>query len=631
MRPFAALLVSSALSLAGWVTAPAAAQPRATEVVGVTAGQDRAQLEVRDGSVVLSGERSWPLGLRAPADGEISETTWRRMAAGALVRMGAPAEVADSYAMGDGPVMHATQPAGDLDGDGRRDVLVTGWHFSPDGGSLQVRALRGQDGEELWSQEYAGFAFATPGKVGPDGKDGVVVAASGWSNVGMYFAGAQEATTRVEWLSGADGAAVASREFKGHAVQTGAGTVVRGMPTNIELLDTTGSGVTDALVTQLDLLVAPGVWRATATATVVAGTDGATVATAQEDDDSYREPIAFAAGDLDGQAGDDIVFVVADHDWDGAAGRMSAHSSVDAAPLWEREDLLVDPWVFVGRPGDMTGDGREELLVSSFTGHTSVLDGATGETRWSRAAQVAYPAGDTDRDGRTEVGVMHMGYGSHRTHLHAHVVGGPPPNDPIPIIGGGMLVGFAEEVSSSPIPAGRIGIVTRVIDGEGGVLRTDRVLVQRPKGDHSSRLEFQRIGDVDGDRVPDAFAAAVVADMDRETFASDRRLISGRSGATAWRPPLRTRAAGGAVDGAGDDIVAKHGRGLQVRDGQTGRLLWGVAGKLAPGGSGFQAADLTGDGRAELLISSSRGTIALDGRTGTVRWKVAPPPLDMTW
>ena len=631
MRRFAAVLASSALSLTGWIAAPAAAQPRAIEVVGVTAGQDRAQLEVRDGNAVLSGERSWPLGLRAPAEGEISQTTWRRMAAGALVRMGAPAEVADSYVVGYGPVMHATQPAGDLDGDGRDDVLVTTWHFSPDGGTLEVRALRGQDGGQLWSQEYTGLAFATPGKVGPDGQDGVVVAASGWSNVGMYVAGAHEATTTVEWLNGADGVAVASREFKGHAVQTVAGTVVRGMPTNIELLDATGSGVTDALVTQLDLLVAPGVWRATATATVVAGADGATVTTAQVDDESYREPIALAAGDLDGQSGDDIVFVVADHNWDGAAGRMSAYSSVDAAPLWEREDLLVDPWVFLSRPGDMTGDGREELLLSSFTGHTSVLDGATGKTRWTRAAQMAYPAGDVDRDGRTEVGVMHMGYGSRGIGLYAQVVAdGPSPDDPLPIVGGGMMMGFGE-VSASPIPAGRIGLVTRVINGDDEVLRTDRVLVERPKGDHSSRLEFRRIGDVDGDRVPDAFAAAVVADMDRETFASDRRLISGRSGATAWRPPLRTRAAGGAVDGAGDDIVAKRGRRLQVRDGRTGRLLWGISGKLAPGGSGFQAADLTGDGRAELLISSARGTIALDGRTGALRWKVEPPPFDMAW
>ena len=629
MRRFAAVLLSSALSIGGW-SVPAAAADHAGAVVGVTAGQDRAQLEVRDGRAFLSGERAWPLGLRAPADGAISQTMWRRVAAGALVRMGAPAEVADSYVVGYGPGMHASQPAGDLDGDGRDDVLVTTWQFSPDAEVLEVRALRGTDGGELWTRSYPGFAFATPAKVGADGRDGVLVVASDWGTVGWYLASAHEATTTVEWLGG-DGAAVATREFTGNAARTTGGTVVRGLPTNIDLLDSTGTGVTDALVTQLDLLVAPGVWRATATATVVRGTDASTAATVREEDNSNREPVAFAAGNLDGEAGDDIVFVVANHGSEGALGRMTASAGADGAQLWERDGLRVDPWVFMTPPGDMTGDRREELLLSSFTGHASVLDGASGETLWTRSAQVAYPAGDTDADGRTEVGVMHMGYGSRGT-LHAIVVAdGPPPADPIPIIGVIEMRAFGEEISSGGVPVGQMGIVTKVIDGAGDVLRTDRVLVKRPSGDHSSRLEFQRIGDVDGDRVPDAFAAAVVADMDRETFASDRRLISGRSGATAWRPPLRTRPAGGAVDGSGDDIVAKRGRRLQVRDGQTGRLLWAAPGKLVRGGSGFQAADLSGDGRAELLISSSRGTIALDGETGALRWKVDAPPMETGW
>lgn len=630
MRRIAAVLAIGALSATGLLAPAVAAQPHAAaQVVGVTVGQDRAQIAVRDGHVTLSGERSWPVGLRAPADGRLSAAAWRRMAAGALVRMGAPAEVAESYAGGYGPAMQATQPAGDLDGDGLADVLLTVWQFTPEGGSLLVRALRGSDGSPLWAHTYDGFAIARPAKVGANATSGVLVVATAWDDVGLLLAGASRSTTSLHAIGG-DGSQLWTREFEGSAARTMGGTLVRGIVTNVELFDATGAETTDALVTQLDLVVAPGVWRATGTASVIRAHDGTTAATAQEQDEDHREPVAFAAGDLDGAAGDDIVFVVAS-DWEAERGRLSAVSSADGTQLWAQDGIQVDPWVFMSDPGDMTGDRHDEILLSSFAGRTMVLDGSTGDRLWTRRAQVAFPAGDSDGDGRTEVAITHMGYGSGDGVTHAMADARPAGPFP-PILGGWVVVhGISMDMSSGLLPPGKVGVVTRVIDGDGAAVRSDRVLVDRPKGDHTSRLQFERIGDVDQDQVPDMFAAAVVADLERETFASDRRLISGRTGVTSWRPPLHTRPAGGAIDGHGDDIVATRGRRLQAHDGRSGRMLWTAPAKLVRGDSGVQAADLTGDGRAELLISSYRGTTVLDGRTGAVRWRVAAPRPEMEW
>ena len=635
MHRFAAVLAVAALMMSGAAPAAVAAAPAASardgRVVGVTAGQDRAQVEVQDGTAVLSGERAWPLGLRAPADGRVSAAAWRRMAAGALVRLGAPAEVAQSYAMAFGPAMQAAQPAGDLDGDGRDDILVTRWDYFSEGGSLHVQALRGTDGRELWSQSVEGFAHAVPAKVGPDARDGVVVVASTSDELGLFLAGVAQTSTTVQWLAG-DGSVAVERTFQGHVAGSVTGAVARGVATNVELLKASGGRVTDALVTQLDLLVAPGIWRATATASVVSGADGAVVATATQDDEEGREPVAMAAGDLDGKDGADLVFTVADNGWEGTPGRLVASSSTDGTELWTRDDLPVDPWLFLRNPRDMTGDGRDELMFSSFGARTIVLDGASGADLWRRSAQVAYPAGDSDGDGRAEVGVMHMGYGPHRMTIHAvpvaaegEGVGGIPP-----AFGTMTIDAYGIGTTESVLPARKVGLVTQVIDDRGKVLRSDRVLVDRAKGDHATRVQFERVGDVDGDGIPDAFAGALVADLERETVVSDRRLISGRTGATGWKPPLHTRAAGGAVDGEGDDVLAPRGRRVQVRDGLTGRVLWTAPARLLRHGA-VDAADVSGDGRADLVITSFRGITVLDGRTGDVRWNVEPPPFEMAW
>jgi hypothetical protein len=63
-------------------------------------------------------------------------------------------------------------PAGDLTGDGRDDVLVADYDL--DSGTVQLRALRGVDGSELWRQPFAaegGLAFPIGADLDGDGVD----------------------------------------------------------------------------------------------------------------------------------------------------------------------------------------------------------------------------------------------------------------------------------------------------------------------------------------------------------------------------------------------------------------------------------------------------------------------------
>ena len=602
------LLVATALPVA-----PATAASDAP-VRSVTSGRDRAAISVRDGVVSVSGERAWPLGLRVPRGEGPTAESWRRSVAGTLVRLGAPTEVGTDVAYAGEAAYQTVEAAGDFDGDGARDLLATNWDLSQDAMSMTVTALRGRDGTQLWSRTLDGYAMVVPARVGTGAQPGVLLVAYHDGGQDLFVAGAGTTTTTVTAVAG-DGTDVWTRSFEGMVADTLAGVAVTGVTVNVDLFDAVGNGAKDLMVTQLDLLAAPAVWRATSTASVVDGATGEIVASAQARDDQSSVPVAVSAGDLDASGGDDALFLVGEMGG-GMPGRMTAFSSSDGRELWSREDLPVDPWMFIRSAGDMSGDGRDEILTSSFFGKSLVLDGGTGQRRWTRRGEVAYPVGDTNGDGLPEIGVVSLGRGYGGCDCVVVMEGAPGNVLPPPLIGSDY--GFAIEMSVEAEPR-TLGVTTRMIDADGDVVRRDRVAVPRPRGDHASRVQFELPGDVDGDDRADALVAAVVADMEREEFSSQRGLVSGRTGDVAWSPPLNSVPAGGAVDGAGDDVVTFRGPQMQLRDGRDGSLLW-TSDVGRNRGVGIDAADVTGDGRADVLLTNHRGIRVLDGRTGEMLW-----------
>ncbi|MDP9406005.1 MAG: PQQ-like beta-propeller repeat protein, partial [Actinomycetota bacterium] len=179
----------------------------------------------------------------------------------------------------------------------------------------------------------------------------------------------------------------------------------------------------------------------------------------------------------------------------------------------------------------------------------------------------------------------------------------------------------------------RLGVVTKVVDVTGDVVRRDRTTVPFPSGDTVSFLEFGVVGDLDGDRRRDSLADVVVVDVDRERFLKKRRFVAGRTGRRLWSPDGDVQPLRAPVDGDGDDVVRLRStaRGLRVAAlrGDDGSRLWrrrlrtsGFGGSFGPGGFA-QAADLTGDGRAEVIVVSDDGRIrVLGARHGATRWSV---------
>ncbi len=629
---------------AGAGTAASAAVVRSRAVTHADA--TLARVRVRDGVARLRGQRAWPLGLQ----GDATPAAARRAAVAALVRLGLPLPVAAAAADEDASsggsasfdAFEFVQPAGDLDRDGKRDVLSERFVFSEDGESLTLVARRGVNGAKLWSRDMGdGFGFAMPARVGEDGAAGVLLLTFDGSGEDAFVAGVWRQTLTVTALRGTDGAPLWTRSFDGVIADSVGGFAVTGLAINVAPLDAVGNRATDVLVSTLDIAAVAGQGVGQGTVEVLDGGDGSTVATAEEGGMNTL-PIATPAGDLDANGGDDLIFFTErEDDEPGPSGTVVGIASSDGSELWRTDDLAVDAFAFVDDPGDMDGDGHDEVLSSSFFGRSFVLDGATGVRRWSRRGQIAYPLGDATGDRLPEVALTTIVDPFFFGEFGFATEGGAGLPLPLPLatagLGGGSVAassgGGGGSVSAGGGRGGpRIGVVTKVIDVTGDVVRRDRTTVPFPSGNSVTFVEFGIAGDLDGDRRRDSLASVVVADIDAERFSSKRRFLSGRTGRRLWSPEGGDQPVGAAVDGDGDDVVRldPSGPGLRVAAlrGDDGSRLWGRRLRTRGSGGGFaQAADLTGDGRAEVILLTDNGvTRVLGARRGATRWSTGGGP-----
>jgi hypothetical protein len=502
------------------------------------------------------------------------------------------------------------EPVGDLDADGRDDVLAMTDRWSEGGpNQLEVAGVRGVDGTTLWSRTFTGGpAGAVPAIV--DGHAGAIVVQYMWKDVGtsalVAGGGTADLTLTLTAVDHA-GQTAWSRAWTG--TETWAwvdplvayvGTVMfDGMPFLAGFLDGDGGPDTDVLVTQEDLTLvcaAVCVPAATVTADVVDGESHGATASTSHVSSNVAEPWPFVAPDLTGAGHDEVLYITTDGGGDGV---VDAFSAADGLNLWSVPATPLGYYVGPVALGDLTGTGGTDVGLSSgwYAGEpTLVLRGNNGMPLWTK--QLGFPArlAGVGPDGHDAVGSQRL-----------------------------------FERSDS------IAVLYEAFDGAGNTVYSRRYQLDVAPDNHTEVQVFPALGDVDGDGVSDSGHRLAGVDFANEQFARDSGAVSGRTGDKLW-----TGVPGIALprDHDGQDLLSMARRGgmldLTRLAGATGANRWTTS---VPGDflqDYAAAADVDGDGMVDLLATGvtidweaftivSHPATVLDGRTGRVLWTYSPP------
>lgn len=282
----------------------------------------------------------------------------------------------------------AVAGAGDLDGDGVPDLIVgafleTAGSGSDDGG--RVHLFSGADGSLIRTlispagdpSGNFGVAVDGIGDVSGDGVPDLVVGALNEDHPGIDNAG------RAYILSGASGAVLHTLESPVAEVNGAFGNEVAAIG------DITGDGIDDVAVGAFFEEVDPAPF-ASGQVHLFSGQSGAhlrILVTPNPRSDGQFGGTVAAADDLDGDGVDDLlVGASGERDFFGEGGRAYAISGADGAVIHS----LVSPieeqggrFGSVGRTGDITGDGVDDIVVGApgeldAAGRVYVFDGQGG-------------------------------------------------------------------------------------------------------------------------------------------------------------------------------------------------------------------------------------------------------------
>lgn len=251
-----------------------------------------------------------------------------------------------------GTALFSSPALGDLDGDGRQEIVVGAW----DGAVL---ALNGEDGETLWSYPTSGGIASSPclGDIDGDGRLEVVI---GSDNDSLYALNAEDGSRL--WAFGAGGP-VAS--WPG-------------------LADLDGDGLLEVAFGSFDHKV------------YAANGESGSILWSYETGDTVTSSPAL--GDIDADGEPEVVVGSRDH-------KLYALNGSDGSRLWSF--LAGGPIRSTACIADIDGDGRIEVVFGSDDNNLYAVSGENDSLLWSCPAGdgiVSSPAlGDLDGDGRPEI------------------------------------------------------------------------------------------------------------------------------------------------------------------------------------------------------------------------------------
>jgi hypothetical protein len=498
--------------------------------------------------------------------------------------------------------------AGDLDGDGRTDLLDARYAARKDrSATLALTARDARTGRVQWSRQInisPGHAvFPVPASIGAPARDGVVLYDLGF--------GGDTATAGLTALAGRTG--TTTWRYRAAGTEGFDGDRATGTRVPYFAGRLAGAGASQFLMAVTDYeYVFTETSRAESGSVQPYAVDGATgrarpLGERASDDDSV--PAAYALADAAGDARDDAALVLR-----GADSQLQLRDGSTGAALWTHTGTDLGNGAYATPVGRVTGAPVDDVALVTGVPRDPLQDGTPlGDLAPRTAAehgQVVLLAG---RDGAQAAAV--------------------PGDDAFPLTRPGRPspAGFGV-LSTDTTNDGQSTTATMRISAHdaAGTERWSRTVEQTAQGEDGFAGGFvYDVGDLDADGAFELRALMFAYADGKET--TSRTLLSGASGQVLQRAG---EALYGSLSSHGDDLVTvAGGKGALVtaRSGRTGKPVWSV--RLgAPADIRFvqaYASDVRADACDDIIVSAAgpkTDLVAVLSNTGRVRWSAAGAP-----